>query len=164
VALQLTLTPEAPFRELAHLVGQSLGETHNATKRLEIARLYQPHQRDVNKSALVEFLVSGVPYVYPGELGPETRGVPTAHSGPVLKEVMAGVDVVVWPSLDGNARGLSLAPLCASAPGTISTNPPLYRWLTVVDALRIGRARERGLARRVLESEIGSAMRDVWLS
>ncbi len=164
VLLQLMLTPEVPFRELAQLVGQSLGEAHNATKRLEISRLYLSHRREVNKPAVVEFLVSGVPYVFPGELGPETRGVPTAHSGPVLGENMPSSNVVVWPSVDGEARGLALAPLCAGAPNTISSNPPLYRWLTVVDALRVGRARERSLAREALEQEIGSPMRDAWLT
>ena len=164
VVLQLVLTPGVPFRELARLVGQSLGQAHNATKRLESARLYLSHRSEVNRPALVEFLVSGVPYVFPGELGPETRGVPTAHSGPALREAVAAHTLVVWPSANGEARGLSLAPLCASAPDTIDSNPPLYRWLTIVDALRVGRARERSIAREALEREIGSPMRDAWLS
>jgi len=33
-------------------------------------------------------------------------------------------------------------------------NQRLYRWLTVVDALRIGRARDRSLARDVLSREL----------
>ena len=164
VLLQLALTPEVPFRELARLVGQSLGEAHNATKRLEISRLYLSHRREVNKPAAIEFLVSGVPYVFPGELGPETRGVPTAHSGPVLKEIVPSPNVIVWPSVHGGARGLALIPLCAAAPETVDSNPPLYRWLTIVDALRVGRARERSLARRALEAELGSPMRDTWLT
>jgi hypothetical protein len=157
------LTPDVPFRELSQLVGTSLGEAHNATKRLEISRLYLPHRHGVNKPALVEFLVSGVPYVYPGELGLETRGVPTAYSGPVFEESMVTAPVVVWPSVEGEARGLALTPLCAAAPLTISSNPPLYHWLTIIDALRVGRARDRRLARQALEREIGSPMRDAWL-
>ena len=162
VALQLVLTPDVSFRELARSAGQSLGEAHNASKRLEIARLYLSHRKEVNKPALVEFLVSGVPYVFPGELGPETRGVPTAHSGPPLRDVVSSSTVIVWPSADGEARGQALTPLCAAAPKTIDANPALYRWLTIVDALRVGRARERNLAREALEREIGSPMRDAW--
>jgi hypothetical protein len=164
VLLQLTLTPKVSFRQLAQLVGQSLGEVHNASKRLEVSRLCMAHPGEVNRPAAVEFLVSGVPYAFPGELGPETRGVPTAHSGPVLRDLVPSPSIVVWPSADGEARGLALAPLCAGAPRTVHSNPSLYRLLTIVDALRVGRARERSLARRALEAEIGSPMRDAWSS
>lgn len=154
VLLQLALNPDITFRQLAELVGISLGEAHNATKRLEVSRLFNSHLREANRPAMVEFLVGGVPYVFPGELGPETRGVPTAHSGPVMAELVTTPHVVVWPSLHGDARGLALTPLCAAAPEMINTNPILYGWLTVVDALRVGRARERDLARQFLEREL----------
>lgn len=155
VLLQLIADPELTFRELAKSVGVSLGEAHNATKRLEVSRLYASHLRQANRSAVVEFLVSGVPYVFPGELGTETRGVPTAHSGPVFSEEFSSPHVVVWPSAQGKLRGLALTPLCPEAPKMIDSNPLLYRWLTVVDALRVGRARERSMARSFLEREIG---------
>jgi len=154
VLLQLVLNPEVTFRQLAELVGISLGEAHNATKRLEISRLFSTDFREANRPAMIEFLVSGVPYVFPGELGSETRGVPTAHSGPVLADLVVTPHVVVWPSLHGEARGLALTPLCPAAPEMINSNPLLYRWLTVVDALRVGRARERAIARKFIESEL----------
>ena len=159
VALQLVLTPRFSYRELAKSVGVSLGEAHNSVKRLELARLFTSHQSMANVPALLELLVSGVPYVFPGELGPEIQGVPTAHSGPVLSDVLAGVDSVVWPSADGEARGLALVPLCWEAPRMIHSNPILYRWLTVVDALRIGRARDRRIARDALRRELENAPR-----
>ena len=155
----MVLSPRFAFRELAEKVGLSVGESHNSVKRLEVARLFQSHQHAANVPALTEFLVSGVPYVFPGELGAETRGVPTAHSGPVLSEVLSSMDMVVWPSAEGDARGLALAPLCRAAPGMARWNPPLYRWLTIVDALRIGRARDRGIARDVLTRELGEYRR-----
>lgn len=154
VALQLVMTPRFTFRELAEAVGLSVGESHNSVKRLEVARLFQAHHHAANIPALLEFIVSGVPYVFPGELGPETRGVPTAHSGPALGEVLSSVDTVVWPSVEGHARGLALTPLLRQAPRMVERNQRLYRWLTVVDALRIGRARDRSLAREVLSREL----------
>jgi hypothetical protein len=154
VLLQLTLTPGITYRELAARVGQSVGEAHNAAKRLEVARLCSPSRGTVNRSALLEFLVSGVPYVFPGELGPETRGVPTAHSGPALRNEFDSPHVVVWPSADGDTRGLGLAPLCSSAPRLVESNPDLYRLLTIVDALRVGRARERHMAADILKAEL----------
>ena len=38
VALQLSLTPDVPYRELAAAVGISHGEAHNAVRRLQAAR------------------------------------------------------------------------------------------------------------------------------
>jgi hypothetical protein len=155
VALQLALVPAMPFRDLAQAVGISLGEAHNSAKRLESARLLMVDLREMNLRALLEFIVSGVPYAYPGELGPEVRGVPTAYSGPAMANELDSPHVVVWPSIHGRSRGISLTPLCPSAPETLETNPSLYRLLTLVDALRIGRARERDLARRLLATELG---------
>ena len=154
VLLQFALQPEMTFRELSFLVGLSLGEVHNATKRLVVSRLVPPGGGMVNESACFEFLVSGVPYVFPGELGPETRGVPTAHSGPILRERFPEAELVVWPSAQGTVRGLSLTPLCRNAPNAAAGNPALYEWLTVVDSLRIGRARERKMARESLEQRL----------
>ena len=153
VALQLVLTPRFAFRDIAEAVGLSVGESHNSVGRLEVARLFQSHQDKANVPALLEFLVNGVPYAFPGVLGPETRGVPTAHFGPAF-ESMSSVDPVVWPSARGRARGLGLPPLCKSAPELTDRNEVLYRWLTVVDALRIGRARDRGFARDLLKREL----------
>lgn len=154
VALQLVLTPSFSYRELAQDVGLSLGETHNSVKRLGQARLYMADPSKVNVPALLDLLVHGVPYVFPGQLGPDTQGVPTAHSGPALAKRLSGVDVIVWPSADGEIRGHALTPLCASAPDLAQRNEGLYRWLTLVDALRVGRARDRTLARDILKEEL----------
>lgn len=155
VALQLVVKPEFTYRELARDVGLSLGETHNSVKRLETSRLLAPDVHRPNVTALLGFLVYGVPYVFPGELGAETQGVPTAHSGPALAGRLSGGTPIVWPSADGEVRGLALAPLCGAAPAMASSNPTLYRWMTLVDALRVGRARDRRLAHEILEEELG---------
>lgn len=154
VALQLVLSPEADFRSLASNVGLSLGETHNATKRLQAAQLVLSHRRAANRPRLLEFVLAGVPYAFPGELGPETLGVFTAHSGPALRDEILAEDAVVWPSASGTERGAALAPLCPRAAELPEKNARLYRWLTAIDALRVGRARERKLAREILEDEL----------
>jgi hypothetical protein len=83
--------------------------------------------------------------------------VPTAHSGPKLNSHFASgsegspvEDVLVWPHEDGTVRGVSVTPLYAGAPRTAKKNPALYELLTLVDALRIGQARERRLAKAML--------------
>ena len=78
VALQLALSPGMHYRALAQAVGLSQGETHNAVQRLIASRLIRGEDRAANTGALLEFLSGGVPYVFPAEPGPETRGVPTS--------------------------------------------------------------------------------------
>lgn len=151
VALQLALEPGLSFPLLAERTGLSLGESHNAVKRLERARLVSRRDRGAVVPLLLDFIVSGVPYAFPGELGTETMGVPTAHSGLPLAEHFHSADFVVWPSVRGLERGQSLVPLVPSAPDFVETNPAMYALLTLVDALRVGRARERNLAREILK-------------
>jgi hypothetical protein len=156
VALELALRPEQGLVPLATAVGLSLGEVHNAVRRLRRARLVRPDARHVVAAALADFLVHGVPYAFPGELGPVVRGVPTAHAGPPLAAVFRG-DPVVWPSADGSVRGESLVPLYPAAPRLAGRVPDLYELLTLVDAVRVGRARERTRAAALLRERVGSA-------
>jgi hypothetical protein len=51
----------------------------------------------------------------------------------------------------GQRARQSVVPLLPSAPRLPSTNPRLYRMLALVDALRLGRARERKEAAALLE-------------
>lgn len=154
VALQLALAPGMSFPDLSSHTGLSLGECHNAVKRLEKARLVSPSRRGAVVPSLYEFIVSGVPYAFPGELGPDIMGVPTAHSAPPLAEHFHTSDVIVWPSIRGLERGLSLVPLAPRAADFVETNLPLYSMLTLIDALRVGRARERNLARMLLKQRL----------
>ena len=157
VALQVLLTPEATYAALASATRLSQGEVHNAVRRLRGARLVLADAQQVNRAGLLEFLGSGVPYAFPAETGAEARGVPTAHSAGLLREEFVTTDVIVWPSLAGNVRGASVAPLYAAAPATASHNPALYELLALVDAVRVGRARERTRAKQLLRERIMSA-------
>ena len=157
VALQLVLTPGAPYRALAEAVGLSQGEAHNAVKRLTASRLVRRDDHIVNALALLEFLSGGVPYAFPAEPGAESRGVPTAHSAVSFAGYMGGDQKVVWPSPDGRMRGAAVEPLYDGAPGTATHNPRLYELLAVVDVLRIGRARERQHAKALLHERLLAA-------
>lgn len=100
-----------------------------------------------------------VPHAFPGMLGPETRGVPTAVSGPAFENHISQGQHVVWPSAKGTVRGAALIPLFPGAPALHRRNPPLYEALTLVDALRVGRARERNHAAKQLEIILASGDR-----
>ena len=98
VALELAMRPAERLVPLAKGIGISLGEAHNAVRRLRAARLLRPDTREVVMHALLDFVLSGVPYAFPAALGPETRGVPTAWSAPPLAEEFSEADPIVWAS------------------------------------------------------------------
>ncbi len=112
------------------------------------ARLYSPARRAVLKGALADFLICGARHFLPARLGEPTRGLPTATAAPpLLGKIPVREDFApVWPWAEGQTRGLAVPPLHPNVPGTVAADPALYALLAVLDSLRIGDARERGLA------------------
>lgn len=129
---------------------------HAAAQRLTAARLWQPELRRIQRHALLEFLVHGARYAFPGELGPVARGVPTAWSAGLIaaRLVTSPQERVVWPSRDGGVSGQSLAPLHPAVPKLAARSPALHEFLALVDAARIGRARERAWAADALRATL----------
>lgn len=110
------------------------------------------------KAACEECLISGVKYFFPVKLGAYTRGIATSYASPVFKKkIMIGQDPIpVWPYAEGDQRGLALEPLYRSVPRAITQYPDkiFYELLTLVDAIRSGRARERNIAIQLLKEKI----------
>ena len=64
---------------------------------------------------------------------------------------------VVWPDPDGKVRGESITPLYDGAAAAGRRDDRLYRALALVDALRVGGARERRIAGQLLKKELAAA-------
>ena len=113
-------------------------------------------KRRVIKSPFLEFLLHAVKYVFPAELGPLCRGIPTAHSAPPLAKriVSEDNDQYVWPHDEGKVRGQGIPPLYETAPDAALQDPKLYEFLALIDALRAGRARERNIAAQEIENRL----------
>ena len=62
----------------------------------------------------------------------------------------------VWPYAVGTSRGTEFSPLYKNVPQAAQRDPKLYELLTLVDAIRDGRAREREIAVRELTTRIDS--------
>ena len=90
------------------------------------------------------------------ERGGLTRGMPTAHAAPPLRDQLAASDAPapVWPDPEGTVRGEEFAPLYRSVPQAARADERLYELLALVDALRGGRARERELAVKELRTRL----------
>jgi hypothetical protein len=113
----------------------------------------------VDSTGLEEFLVHGVRYAFPAQRERPKRGVPTAYAAPVLeRELDTNVEPVVWPSSRGSVIGAAIAPLIPSAPVIAGESRELYDMLALVDALRIGTAREREIAESQLADRLRNAV------
>jgi hypothetical protein len=105
-----------------------------------------PH---VNTKALAEFIIYGLKYVFPAEIKEITRGIPTTFAAPVLKgKIMsAGKLIFVWPDANGSDMGQAVIPLYKTVPIAVKQDPYLYDYLALADSIRLGNAREAGVAK-----------------
>ena len=142
--------------ELARELGISAAEVSMALERARSVGFLDPEKRGVMKAALLEFLLHAVKYVFPAEPGPLCRGIPTAHSAPPLAKriVSEESDQYVWPHDEGEIRGQEVSPIYSTAPDAARRDPKLYEFLALIDALRVGRARERNIAAQEIENRL----------
>ena len=60
----------------------------------------------------------------------------------------------VWPHPNGSVRGVGVEPLHPAVPFAAMQDARLYEMLALFDALRVGKARERGMALERLQAII----------
>lgn len=158
VALKLALGNGIPsYAELGQSLGMSASEVHAAVRRLVEARLADPETKHVRREALRNFLVHGVPYAFPVRPKGVSRGMPTAWAAPAMSGQFQSDQLPpVWPDPEGQVQGASVQPLYSSVPGAARRDPELYHLLALVDALRIGRARERAFAEKEISQLLNS--------
>jgi hypothetical protein len=126
---------------------------HRAIKRLGAAGLFNESLRRVNISQSEEFLIHGLRYVFPARLEGQTLGVPTAWAAePLASHIVSSRDELppVWPDALSERRGLALPPLHGSVVDASRRDPALGERLALVDALRIGGQRVKGVAAELL--------------
>jgi hypothetical protein len=166
VALKLAVSP-APtsYAALASSLGLNASEVHTSVQRAVHAQLLvdtgdfilvknsKLGNIDVHKTNLLEFVVHGAKYAFPADVISLTVGVPTSHSAPVFQGAFApGSDDWVWPYALGTCKGVGIKPLHPCVPSAALADGQLYAVLALLDALRVGRARERGMALPMLEA------------
>jgi hypothetical protein len=172
VLLKLALQNQSStLSALGAQLGISASEVHGAMNRASSATLLDLDQRRPRVRNLLEFLEHGIRYVFVSRRGEITRGVPTAFSAPPLSDRLwrplpefdniltraaanaAGVPQVtapavplVWPHPEGEVRGEGFEPLYPSVVDAARKDVKLYECLALVDAVRVGGAREKKLA------------------
>lgn len=151
-------------RDLSKTLKISLAEINGGIKRLIDARLLRVDAKLSLVPILAaseELLIYSVKYQFPGKLGEFTRGIPTAIAAPCFKNLIAlGNDPIpIWPFALSENQGVALEPIHSSIPKALHEYPDenLYELLALIDAIRIGRSRERNIAIKLLGDKLKHA-------
>lgn len=156
ILLYISQYADGDFRVLS--VGNALkisqSEVSESLNRSRLARLIGSNKK-IYRASLFEFLIHGVRFVFPVEPGRVIRGIPTSHSAnPLSRDIISNNENFVWPYSKGSKRGMAVEPLFKSIPEICTELPELWELLALVDALRIGRAREKNLAEKYLRQRL----------
>lgn len=139
---------------LAGALSLSQSEISKSISRSRYAGLILGKDNQVMRQGLMDFIQHGIRYVFPQQPGPIIRGIPTAHSAPPLDDLIQSDEPYVWPAAYGHVRGHGIAPLYPKVVEAVSKDPQLYEILALIDALRVGRARERNIAIEELKERL----------
>ena len=142
------------MKNLASDLRISPSEVSESLNRSVEADLLDGKKKRVNRLALNDFLMHGIRYVFPQRPGALVRGMNTAHSASPLNKSISSNENFVWPSAEGQVLGQAIEPLYPSVVEASKDDSFLYQCLALIDVLRMGKARERDLARKELETLI----------
>jgi hypothetical protein len=156
VLLKIISLGNQPWNQkpLADSLGISQSEISKSIARSKFAGLLDSTGKSVRRLAMMDFLQYGIAYIFPQQAGALVRGIPTAHSAVPLNTIIQSTEAYVWPSGKGNLRGQSITPLYPSVIDAVENDQKLHELLALVDAVRVGRAREKELAIKELKNRL----------
>jgi DNA-binding transcriptional ArsR family regulator len=143
-------------RRIGDDLGLSKSSVSNSIRRLrelDLVKDTDERERRINKLAVRGFLEHAVRWCSPAKVGDFELGLPTAHSAEPLANKLSGDDdPLVLPLRHGPFRGRAVSPIHPNAPRAAQADPKLLRLLAIVDAFRVGRARDRQVAAEELRA------------
>jgi hypothetical protein len=147
--------PPLSFEKLGDSLAVSASQVHAAAQGAKRSRLIRENF-EVRRTALALAIQSVAIYI-PGELGGSCRGIPTSLASSTIERYVLYREGTqpVWPSETGDTVGLKLNPIHRAVPVAVADDPTLYRLLALIDALRVGRAREREFAHQEFQALLG---------
>ena len=132
----------------------SIGEISESLNRSRLAGLVDYNKKKVDCLNFMEFLEHGFQYVFPVEPGAYVRGIPTAHTHPLIRQKFISEMDYVWPDSKGSTMGLVVEPLYPRQTEAALEDARYYKLLALTDMIRIGRAREVKFAIAELKKEL----------
>lgn len=145
------------MKDLSNELQISASEVSESINRSVIGGLISSDKKTLKKLALLDFLKSGLKYVFPQQPGAITRGLSTAISAPPLNNEFHSEEIFVWPYGKGKVRGQAIQPLHPKTPEACLSDSTYYELMALTDAIRIGKTREQNLAFEILKEKIENA-------
>ncbi|MGI8892100.1 MAG: hypothetical protein ACR2GN_01435 [Bacteroidia bacterium] len=142
------------MKDLASELGISASEISESINRSVIAGLISSDKKTLRKLSLLDFLKSGLRYIYPQQPGALVRGIGTAHSAAPLNSEIVSEEQYVWPFGKGNIRGQFIEPLHPNTPEACLRDKKYYELMALTDAIRIGKVREQNIAFDMIKERI----------
>lgn len=154
--------PRWTYRELASRLAVPHPLVQRALQRGQEADLYSRSGKSVHLANFEEFVLHGLRFLAPVKLGRVVPGVPAAWAAPPMSRLIheSGDLPPVWPAARGHVRGQEFQPLHESAVIAVETFPALGEMLAVIDSIRAGDVRVRGVAGEQLGKILRSHHRD----
>jgi hypothetical protein len=150
----LSLDGYAYLKDLSTQLSISPSEITESVNRSVLAGLIAQDKKTVMRKTLYEFLIYGLPYVFPQKPGALVPGMPTAHSAPPLDKEFKSNEVYVWPDSKGKIRGQEIIPFHQGQVNAAKEDLKLYELLALTDTLRVGKVREKKMAQEELRKRI----------
>ncbi len=134
------------MKDLAYELVISASEVTESLNRSVLAGLLAADKKTLMRNVLLDFLIYGLKFVFPQKPGAMVRGMATAHSAFPLNQLITSDEKYVWTWAEGEERGFAVEPLHPNVPKACRKDSGLYELLALVDALRLGKIREKNLA------------------
>lgn len=147
-------SPDFRLVDLSQSLGISLSEVSYSIGRSVFANLIAPDKKTPMRKAIYEFVIYGLPHVFPARPGPLAVGIPTAHSAPPLSAIFGADDPIVWADPEGTIKGQEIPPFHPRQAYAAKLDIQLYEMLALIDALRVGKTREKKIAKEELKQKI----------
>lgn len=145
------------YRELSEDIYISIGEISEGVQRLKYSKIISKKGSSfrISRKALFDFILHGIPYVFPAKKGAKKKGIKTSYSAyPLNKDIVENNEIIVWGHKEGNVIGYAIDPLYEKAPLAAKKDERLYILLSLIDAIRLGNGRSYKIAKRYLEEII----------
>ncbi len=139
------------IKDLAYEMQISQSEFSESLNRSWYAGLLDDRKQKVMVNNFYEFLVYGFRFVFPQRPGELTRGVPTAHSHPEFRKIFLSDAKYVWPDPDSKEMGFAIEPFYSKQTKAVQSDKELYRILSLIEILRVGKTREMNYAKTELK-------------
>lgn len=141
ILLKLVVWPSTKwsYQQLGESVYMVASQAHKAISNSGVAGLYDNNRNRINFSALEEFLIHGVKYVFPAEIGGNVQGIATAYDALPLKgQLMQSSEPYLWEYAGGKLSGISLKPIHPLVPKCSLDDIKFYEIFSLLDVLRLG--------------------------